>query len=134
MAQEMTAAAKQDIEPRREGEATRSAIVFRPNTDIYESDDHVVLIADMPGVAPEDVDVTLERGVLSIRGHVRPQAHDGYRRIYTEYGEGDFERVFTLSEDIDRDRIKASHKDGVLTLELPKAAAAKARKIQVDAK
>lgn len=134
MAQEMTKTAKQDVQSRGEVEETRSAVIFRPNADIYEAEDKVVLVADMPGVAPDDVDVTLERGVLSIRGHVRPQAHDGYRQIYTEYGEGDFERVFTLSEDIDRDRIKANHKDGVLTLELPKSAAAKAKKIQVDAK
>ena len=71
--------------------------------------------------------------MLSIRGRVRQQPHEGYRRVYAEYGEGDFERVFTLSEDIDRDHIEASHKDGVLTLQLPKAATAKTRKIDVKA-
>lgn len=133
MAQEMTAASKQELERRSDSEATRAAIVYRPDTDIYETNDHVVLVADLPGVAPDDVAITLERRVLSIRGRVGQQPHEGYRRVYAEYGEGDFERVFTLSEDIDRDHIEASHKDGVLTLQLPKAATVKTRKIDVKA-
>jgi|TARA_R110002072_G_scaffold84217_3_gene190877 HSP20 family molecular chaperone IbpA len=133
MAQEMTSAAKQEVDRRTDGEATRSALVFRPNTDIYETEDHIVLLADLPGVAPQDVDITLERRVLTIRGHVVAQRHDGYRQVYAEYGEGDFERAFTVSEDIDRDQIKASHKNGVLILELPKAATAKTKKIDVKA-
>lgn len=133
MAQEMTSTAKQELDRRTDRESTRSAVVFRPNTDIYETEDHAVLMADMPGVAPEDVDITLERRALTIRGRVGAKRHDGYRQVYAEYGEGDFERVFTVSEDIDRDQIKATHKDGVLILELPKAATAKTKKIDVKA-
>ncbi|MEW5424064.1 Hsp20/alpha crystallin family protein [Amorphus sp. 3PC139-8] len=133
MAQEMTTTAKREVTPTEQGEVTRSAVVYRPDTDIYETEDHVVLVADMPGVAPADVDVNLERRVLTIRGHVHRQAHDGYRRVHAEYGEGDYERVFTLSEEIDRDRIEASHKNGVLTLKMPKAESAKTRKITVKA-
>jgi HSP20 family molecular chaperone IbpA len=133
MAQEMTTTAKREVTPAEQGEVTRSAVVYRPDTDIYETEDHVVLVADMPGVAPADVDVNLERRVLTIRGHVHRQAHDGYRRVHAEYGEGDYERVFTLSEEIDRDHIEASHKNGVLTLKMPKAESAKTRKITVKA-
>lgn len=133
MAQEMTTKAKRGVTPAEQGEVTRSAVVYRPDTDIYETEDHVVVVADMPGVPPADVDVNLERRVLTIRGHVRRQAHDGYRRVHAEYGEGDYERVFTLSEEIDRDRIEASHKNGVLTLKMPKAESAKTRKITVKA-
>lgn len=133
MAQEMTTTAKREVTPAEQGEVTRSAVVYRPDTDIYETEDHVVLVADMPGVAPADVDVNLERRVLTIRGHVPRRAHDGYRRVHAEYGEGDYERVFTLSEEIDRDRIEASHKNGVLTLKMPKAESAKTRKITVKA-
>src|SRR3546814_10866427 len=97
----MTTTAKREVTPTEQGEVTRSAVVYRPDTDIYETEDHVVLVADMPGVAPADVDVNLERRVLTIRGHVHRQAHDGYRRVHAEYGEGDYERVFTLSEEID---------------------------------
>ncbi len=69
--------------------------------------------------------------MLTIRGRLAAEAHAGYRRIHVEYGEGDYERAFSLSEEIDRDRIEASHKDGVLTLKMPKAEAAKTRKIKV---
>ena len=131
MAQQVTHP-QTDVATRRgNGEAVRSGVLYRPRTDIYETEDKVVLTIDLPGVASEDVDITLERQVLSIRGHVRPQDHDGYRQVYTEYRQGDFERVFTLSEEIDRERIHARQKDGVLTLELPKASGAKAKKIDV---
>lgn len=133
MAQEMVTTAKQEVARGDGTEAMRPAVVYRPNTDIYETEEHVVVVADMPGVAPENVDITLERRVLTIHGRMPSVQHEGYRRVYAEYGEGDFERVFTVSEEIDRDRIQASHKDGVLTVYLPKAAAAKTKKIEVKA-
>jgi HSP20 family protein len=73
----------------------------------------------MPGVAPDGVDITLERGVLTIRGRSAANDHAGYQQVYNEYVDGDYERVFTLSENIDRDRIEATLKDGVLHLVLP---------------
>lgn len=133
MAQEMVTTGKQEVARGDGSEATRPALVYRPTTDIYETEEQVVVVADMPGVAPEDVDVTLERRVLTIHGRVPDVQHEGYRRVYAEYGEGDFERVFTVSEEIDRDRIQATHKDGVLTLHLPKSAAAQTKKIDVNA-
>jgi HSP20 family protein len=105
--------------------------VFLPPADIYETGDHIVVLCEMPGVSPEAVDITLERRVLTIRGRGGHHQHAGYQRVYNEYGDGDYERVFTLSEDIDRERIEAAHQDGVLHLTLPKAAPAKARKIQL---
>lgn len=113
------------------GERTRARPVFVPRADIYETKDAIVLLAEMPGVTPEGVDVTLEKRVLTIHGHVAEQEHPGYRQIYAEYAEGDYERSFTLSEDIDRNGIEASHSNGVLRLVLPKAESAKAKKIQV---
>lgn len=134
MAQDIAARKSREVAPRLDGgEATRARPLFRPRADIYETEDNVILLAEMPGVGPDDIEVTLERGVLTIRGRTPEAAHEGYRQIYAEYGEGDYERVFTLSEDIDRDRIKAKQKDGVLVLELPKAPAARARKIKVKA-
>jgi HSP20 family protein len=115
------------------GEATRLTNVYAPTTDIFETQDHVVLVADMPGVPPENVDISLERRVLTIRGRAAVQTPDGYQRVYQEYGEGDYERVFTLSEDIDRDKIEAEHKNGVLTLRMPKAETAKTKKVTVKA-
>ena len=105
--------------------------VFVPPADIYEARDNIVVLAEMPGVAPDGIDITLERRVLTIRGRNAGQGHTGYQRVYNEYADGDYERVFTLSENIDRDRIEATLNDGVLHLVLPKAETAKPRKIEL---
>lgn len=132
MAREMVSTDNRPVsQPLDGGEATRARRLFRPRADIYETVDKIVVVAEMPGVAPENVDVTLERRMLTIRGHAPEDTHEGYRQIYAEYQAGDYERSFTISEDIDQDRIKATQQDGVLTLELPKAEKAKARKIEV---
>lgn len=112
-------------------EPTRTRPIFIPRADVYETEEGVTLQAEMPGVAADDIDVTLEKGVLTIRGRTREDAHEGYRQVYAEYLYGDYERAFTLSEEIDRDGIKASCVNGVLTLQLPKAKAAQTRKIKV---
>src|SRR5215831_20530534 len=95
-------------------ERTPDRPVFVPPADIYETRDNIVVVAEMPGVAPDGVDITLERRVLTIRGRNAGREHTGYQRVYNEYADGDYERVFTLSENIDRDRIEATLKDGVL--------------------
>lgn len=105
--------------------------VFLPPADIYETKDSIVVLAEMPGVPSDEVDITLERRVLTIRGRSAAGQHTGYQRVYNEYADGDYERVFTLSENIDRDRIEARLRDGVLHLVLPKAETAKARKIEL---
>lgn len=131
MAQELKTTDRQVPGALDGGERTRTRPVFVPRTDIYETQDNVVLLVDMPGVATDGVDITLEKRTLAIRGYAAEQRHQNYRQIYAEYGVGDYERVFTLSEDIDREHIEASQKNGVLRLVLPKAAPAKARKIQL---
>ncbi len=113
------------------GERTSTRPVFIPLTDIYETSNSIVVLAEMPGVAPDDVDITLERRVLTIRGRAGMHDHAKYRQIYSEYTDGDYERVFTLSDDIDRDGIAANHKNGVLHLVLPKAETAKVKKIEL---
>lgn len=113
------------------GEATRSKPLIIPRADIYETEKNVVVLADMPGVGPENVDVSIEGRVLTIRGQVPEHVHKGSRLTHAEYGDADYQRVFTLSEEIDRDQISARQRNGLLILELPKAAAAKARKIEV---
>lgn len=105
--------------------------VFLPPADIYETKDSIVVLAEMPGVPSDGIDITLERRVLTIRGRSTTGEHTGYQRVYNEYANGDYERVFTLSENIDRERIEARLRDGVLHLVLPKAEAAKARKIEL---
>ena len=105
--------------------------VFLPPADIYETNDAIVVMAEMPGVGPDGVDITLERRVLTIRGRSGASKHSGYQRVYNEYADGDYERVFTLSESIDRDKIEATLRDGVLHLVLPKAEPARVRKIEL---
>jgi len=105
--------------------------VFVPPSDIYETNDSIVVLAEMPGVGPDGIDITLERRVLTIRGHGAGNDHREYQRVYSEYTDGDYERVFTLSDNIDRDRIEATLQDGVLHLVLPKAETAKPRRINL---
>jgi HSP20 family protein len=114
-------------------ERTRPRKVYAPAVDILEKKDEIVVIADMPGVDERSVDITLEKDVLTIQGQVEPDAPEGYHLALAEYGVGDFQRAFTITEEIDRDRIEASVKNGVLRLVLPKAPVARTRKISVTA-
>ncbi|HZU89087.1 MAG TPA: Hsp20/alpha crystallin family protein [Stellaceae bacterium] len=133
MAQEVRTVGQRMPERSDAGERTTARPTYIPPTDIYETPDSIVVLAEMPGVAPDSVDITLERRVLTIRGRAAEQQHRGYQQVYAEYADGDYERVFTLSEDIDRGRISATHKDGVLHLVLPKAESARARRIELKA-
>ncbi len=114
-------------------ERTKPRRVFKPDVDITEKQDDTILSADLPGVDENSLDITLEKNVITIRGRVEPEIPAGYRLAYGEYEVGDYERVFTLSEEVDKDRIQATVKNGVLRLVLPRAAAVKARKIAVTA-
>ena len=112
-------------------ERTRERPLFVPPTDIYETDNTVVLLADMPGVDEKSVDIRLEKGVLTIHGRVDEPSLEGYTLAYAEYGTGDYERAFTLSEEVDTEKISATMKNGVLRLELAKREAARPKTIKV---
>lgn len=124
---------KREAQSPSETERTRSRRVYSPRVDIYEAKDAIMLVADMPGVDENTVDITLEKNVLTISGAVEPEAFEGYQLAYNEYGTGDYQRSFTVSDEIDRDRIVATVKNGVLRLTLPKAEKVKAKKIAVKA-
>jgi HSP20 family protein len=120
---------KQEVEPK--GELTQTRPVFVPAVDICEAENELVLMADMPGVKNDDVEIHLEENQLTIRGRVLEEP----RRttpVYTEYRTGDYYRKFTVSNIIDQSRIEANMKDGVLRVTLPKAEAAKPRQIKVS--
>ena len=127
---ELEARPKQKVERREE--TTRPGAYFQPAVDILETKDELVLVADMPGVPSDGVDVGLEGDELSIEGRVRTGDYDGLKPLYCEYGVGSYYRRFTLGEMIDRDGIKAQMKNGVLELRLPKAERARARRITVE--
>lgn len=127
---EMQQQEKQEFQEPEGAERTRTSTVYMPGVDIYEQDEHTVLLADMPGVDESSIDITLEKNILTIRGFVE-EPMQGYGLAYSEYGVGDYERTFALSDEVDRNKIEASMKDGVLRLVLPKAEAARTRKIAV---
>ena len=116
-----------------DAERTRERKAFVPRVDIFEDNDAITIVADVPGVDAEALDISLEKEVLTINGYVEPVEPEDYSLAYAEYEEGDFVRRFTLSNKIDQEKIEASVKDGVLRLVLPKIGPAKARKIAVSA-
>jgi HSP20 family molecular chaperone IbpA len=124
---------KQEVENTADAETTRDMLTFIPRVDIYEVEDTVVLVADMPGVDENSVDITLEKNILKISGFAQPQAPENFSPAYAEYRFGNYERTFALSDEVDRDKIEATVKNGVLRLVMPKAEAAKTRKITVKA-
>jgi HSP20 family molecular chaperone IbpA len=111
-------------------EATRGGTCYTPRVDIYETADEVVLMCDLPGARPQDLNVEFVKGELSLSGKVQPrQAPAEYDR--QEYGVGDFYRSFAISPEIDAGKISAESRDGVLTVHLPKPEKAKPKKIAV---
>ncbi len=112
-------------------ERTRGGLVYRPNVDILETKDELTLVADMPGVSSESIDIDFKDGLLTVQGKVGPRYGEGTAFLLNEYGVGDFHRTFRVSEQIDANRIHAQYADGVLTVHLPKVEAAKPRKIEV---
>ncbi|MBW1799451.1 MAG: Hsp20/alpha crystallin family protein [Deltaproteobacteria bacterium] len=121
---------KQEAEVR--GEPTRRGPVFVPPVDIFENRDSLVLIADMPGVSGEGVDIHLKDNELTINGRIVDDPPES-APVYEEYETGSYLRRFTLSSAIDQSKIEASMKNGVLKVVLPKAEAAKPRQITVKA-
>ena len=116
-----------------ETERTRDRLAFVPRADIYGTDNEIVVVADMPGVDENSVDITLENNVLTINGYVEPEQPGERSLTYAEYQVGDYQRAFTLSDQIDREGIEATVKDGVLRLHLPKITEAKVKKIAIKA-
>ena len=132
MAQELTTQGGREMAERNNG-ADRPAMTFTPAVDIFEKGETTVIMADMPGVVSDDIEVTLQRQVLTLTGRVKPHTPEGYRRLSTEYREGDYMRVFTLSDVVDQKKMRADFKNGVLRLELPRSLEAKPKKISVKA-
>ena len=113
-------------------ERTRGAVTYAPRCDIFETEDELILSADLPGVEPGDPDVRFDNGELMIYARCAPrQADTNY--LAREYGVGDYYRAFTVGEAIDADKIAAEMKRGVLTVLLPKTDAVKPRRIRVRA-
>jgi HSP20 family molecular chaperone IbpA len=122
--------AKQDKSDVATVERTRGGVTYSPRIDIWEAEDELVLYADLPGVAPGDLDIRFENRELTINGKVTPR-HSDIQFLYGEYGIGDFFRTFVVGEAIDSEKISAKLNNGVLTLHLPKTEQVKPRRIEV---
>jgi HSP20 family protein len=105
---------------------------YTPRVDVAENGDAYLFQADLPGTQAEDVDVSYQDGVLTLQARVRQRWPDGARPLWSEYGLGHYYRSFELGPKVDPDGIKAELRDGVLSLYVPKAESAKARKIKVQ--
>jgi HSP20 family protein len=112
-------------------ETTRPGVLLTPPVDIFEDLNAITVLADMPGVKPEDLKIDLHEGVLTITGHAEPPDGPNEAPALQEYRAGTFQRSFTLSEAIDQGQIQATLKQGVLRLRLPKAEQAKPRQIRI---
>jgi HSP20 family protein len=112
-------------------ETTIPARVFLPTSDIYETQDALTVILEMPGVEKSNVNVSVENGLLHVDGRIDLSKYQDLQPLYTEYNIGHYSRSFQLSSKIDQGKIEAALKDGVLSLTLPKVEEAKPRTISV---
>jgi HSP20 family protein len=127
--QELQVQQKRELENKEE--STVPARVFLPTADIYETDDALNVVLEMPGVDKNSVDIRVEDSVLKIEGRLDFSKYQGLQPLYTEYNVGHYSRSFRLSSKIDQNKIAAELKDGVLSLVMPKVEEAKPRTIQV---
>jgi HSP20 family molecular chaperone IbpA len=120
---------KKELAPKEE--KTVPARYYVPNTDIYETEEALTLVMEVPGVEKKDVSVQLENDVLRVEGRIDFAKYEGLDPVYSEYNVGHYARGFTLSDKIDQDGISAELADGVLMLTLKKAKAALPRRIAI---
>jgi len=131
MAQSQALQSQEKKELVSKDETTVPVRYFVPTTDIFETEDALTVVMEVPGVNKEAVDISVENDVLKIEAKIDPTKYEGMEPLYTEYNVGHFARSFTLSNKIDRQQIGAKLEDGILTLTLKKAKEATPRKISI---
>lgn len=127
--QELQVQQKREVEKGQE--ATRPTRAFMPNADIFETEDALTVVLEMPGVDRDNINISVENGVLTVEGTINFGKYEGLQPVYSEYNVGPFRRSFRISSRIDQDNINAELSDGVITLVLPKVEEAKPRRIEV---
>jgi len=127
--QELQVQQKPEVEKKQE--STVPARTYLPVTDIFETEQALTVVMEMPGVEKQNVEVTVENDVLSVTGRIDFAKYEALQPVYTEYNVGHYARSFQLSSKIDQGKISADLNEGVMTLVLPKAKEAKPRKINV---
>jgi HSP20 family protein len=129
MKQELQVQKKRELETKEEG--TIPARTFLPTADIFEAEDALHVVLEMPGVEKDNINLSVCEGVLNIEGRLDFAKYKDLQPLYTEYNVGNYSRSFRLSTSIDQNKIGAELKDGVLSLTLPKVEEAKPRTIQI---
>lgn len=132
MANTQEIAVQQKKEVATKEERTVPARYFIPNTDIYETDDALTLVMEVPGVDKKDLDVELEAGTLKVEARIDFSKYEGLEPLYSEYNVGHYLRSFALSDKIDQSDISAVLDNGVLTLTLKKARAVAPKRIEIN--
>ena len=128
--QELQAQHKREVEKKQE--STMPVRDFVPVTDIFETEQALTVVLEMPGVSKESVEVGVENDVITITGRIDSSKYEGLQPLYTEYNIGNYSRSFQISSKIEQEGIKAELKDGVMTLVLPKAEKTMPRRISVS--
>jgi HSP20 family protein len=128
--QELQVQQKREVEKKQE--TTIPARLFLPTADIFETDRALTVVLEMPGVTKDNVDVSVDDGILKIAGKIDFSKYEGLRPVYTEYNIGHYSRSFQLSSAIDQAKISAEMRDGVLAVVLPKSEQAQPRRISVS--
>jgi HSP20 family molecular chaperone IbpA len=128
--QELQVQQKREVEKKQE--TTIPARTFLPTTDIFETSDALIVHLEMPGVDRDNIDISVENDVLMVSGRIDFSKYQGLQPVYTEYNIGHYGRSFQLSNKIDQGKISAEIDDGLVTVTLPKAEAAKPRRIKVN--
>jgi len=121
---------KREMEKKQE--TTVSWRTYLPVTDIFETDQALTVVLEMPGVGKDAVEVSVDDDILTIDGRIDYSKYEGLQPVYTEYNVGHYTRSFQLSSKIEQGNISAELKDGVMTLVLPKAEKAKPRQIKIN--
>jgi HSP20 family protein len=127
--QELQVREKREL--KQEGEATREGPHFRPEVDIFEREDALIMVADVPGSSNDEIELDLQENSLNLVATV-PHLDSRWKPIYLEYEIGHYVRQFRIGQIVDTARISAQVKDGVLTVTLPKIEKAMPRKIEVS--
>ena len=127
--QELQVHQKREVDKAQE--PTTPMRAFLPTTDIFETDDALTVVLEMPEADRDNIDVSVENGVLTVGGKINFKKYEGLQPVYSEYNVGPYRRSFRISSRTDQDKIRAEMRDGVITLVLPKAEEAKPRKIEV---
>jgi HSP20 family molecular chaperone IbpA len=128
--QELQVQQKREVEKKQE--STIPSRVFLPVTDIFETEQALTVVLEMPGVSKDSAEIGIESDILTITGRIDFSKYEGLQPLYTEYNIGHYSRSFQISSKIEQEGITAELTNGVMTLVLPKAEKAKPRRISVS--